>query len=48
MDDAEWTPLIIAASAGKKDIVALLLNHDANVNTVNRTGRYCRPKADRR
>ena len=39
MDDAEWTPLIIASSAGKKDIVALLLNQGASVNAVNRTGK---------
>ena len=39
MDDAEWTPLIIASSAGKKDIVALLLNQGASVNAVNGTGK---------
>ena len=40
MDDVEWTALMIATSAGKKDVVALLLNKGANVNTVNRTGTY--------
>lgn len=38
MDDAEWTCLMIASSAGKGDVVGLLLNHGADVNTVNRTG----------
>ena len=35
---ANWTPLMIAASAGRNQIVVSLLAHDAQVNAVNNTG----------
>lgn len=38
MDDSEWTALMIATSAGRKEVVSVLLNEGADVNSVNRTG----------
>ena len=35
---SSWTPMMIAASAGKNQIVANLIAHGAQVNAVNRTG----------
>ncbi|CAD5115172.1 DgyrCDS4169 [Dimorphilus gyrociliatus] len=37
-DDSGWTPLIIAVSAGREEIVDLLLQCGADVNTTNSTG----------
>ena len=35
---SNWTPLMIAASAGRDQIVSNLIAHDAQVNAVNKTG----------
>ncbi|VDO05055.1 unnamed protein product [Rodentolepis nana] len=42
-DSSEWTPLMIAASAGHENIVTYLLDSglSVNVNTVNSTGQNC-------
>ncbi|KAF1332046.1 26s proteasome non-atpase regulatory subunit, partial [Globisporangium splendens] len=37
-DDAGWTPLMSAASAGHVDVVSLLLSHGANANLANENG----------
>ena len=38
MFQSNWTPMMIAASAGRTQIVANLIGHGAQVNAVNRTG----------
>lgn len=38
MDEAEWTPLMIAVSGNKPDVANLLINRNANPNAINRTG----------
>jgi len=38
MDEAEWTPLLIAVSGNKGQVVNTLISRGANVNVVNRTG----------
>ncbi|VUZ51312.1 unnamed protein product [Hymenolepis diminuta] len=42
-DSSEWTPLMIAVSAGREDVVDYLLDSglSVNVNTVNSTGQNC-------
>lgn len=33
-----WTPLMIASSVGRADIVAALISRGADVNAINQTG----------
>ncbi|VDM32427.1 unnamed protein product [Hydatigera taeniaeformis] len=42
-DSSGWTPLMIAVSAGREDVVAYLLNAglSVDVNVVNSTGQNC-------
>ena len=39
VDEAGWTPLIIASSAGHQDIVEMLVTKGANINAVTSEGR---------
>ncbi|WP_072802806.1 ankyrin repeat domain-containing protein [Rhodococcoides yunnanense] len=44
-DHQQWTPLIFAAQLGFVDVVTVLLNHGADVNAINSTGRSALERA---
>ena len=44
-DNDQWTPLIFAAQMGFADITTLLLDHGADVNAVNSSGRSALARA---
>lgn len=41
VDEALWTPLLCAASAGKLDVVERLVRANATVNAQNEQGSTC-------
>lgn len=44
-DNDQWTPLIFAAQMGYADIATLLLDHGADVNAINVSGRSALARA---